>query len=150
MIAGRKFFLQRKKGYGIILRKYVKGRRGQTKEVCPTRALLYSREGVQDMDVCIDDELIEQIAILAKLELSPGEKARAKSDMGRMLEYVDCLKKVDTSGVEPLCHLFSQCNVFREDEVVDTDDPAGLLANAPKLRDGAFVVPSTISPAEGE
>lgn len=54
----------------------------------------------------IDDETIEYVGILAKLELSGEEKEQAKADMGRMLDYIDKLNELDTEGVEPMSHLF--------------------------------------------
>ena len=49
----------------------------------------------------ISDETIEYVGILAKLELSEEEKEQAKADMGKMLDYIDKLNELDTSGVEP-------------------------------------------------
>ena len=49
----------------------------------------------------ISDETIEYVGILAKLELSDEEKEAAKKDMGRMLDYIDKLNELDTTGVEP-------------------------------------------------
>lgn len=64
----------------------------------------------------ISDETIEYVGILAKLELSEEEKENAKKDMEEMLDYIDKLGELDTSGVEPLSHVFPVHNVFREDE----------------------------------
>ena len=50
----------------------------------------------------ISDETIEYVGILAKLELSDEEKEAAKKDMGRMLDYIDKLSELDTTGVEPM------------------------------------------------
>ena len=47
----------------------------------------------------ISDETMEYVGILAKLELSDAEKEAAKRDMGRMLDYIDKLNELDTSGV---------------------------------------------------
>ena len=63
----------------------------------------------------ISDETIEYVGILAKLELSDEEKETAKKDMGRMLDYIDKLNELDTSGVEPMSHVFPMNNVFLED-----------------------------------
>ena len=49
----------------------------------------------------ISDETIEYVGILAKLELSDEEKEAAKSDMARMLDHIDKLSELDTTGVEP-------------------------------------------------
>lgn len=92
----------------------------------------------------ISDETIEYVGILAKLELSAEEKEAAKTDMGRMLDYIDLLNQLDTEGVEPMSHVFPVQNVFREDVVTNGDDRENMLANAPEQRDGAFVVPRTV------
>ena len=86
----------------------------------------------------ISDETIEYVGILAKLELSEEEKEQAN-----MLDYIDTLNELDTSGVEPMSHVFPVNNVFREDVVTNEDDREEILANAPEAKDGAFVVPKT-------
>ena len=91
----------------------------------------------------ISDETIEYVGILAKLELSDEEKEQAKSDMGRMLDYIDKLGELDTSDVEPMSHVFPVQNVFREDEVINGDTRERLLTNAPEQKDGMFMVPKT-------
>lgn len=92
----------------------------------------------------ISDETIEYVGILAKLDLSEEEKEDAKKDMGRMLDYIDMLNELDTSGVEPMSHVFPMQNVFREDVVTNGDDRDAILSNAPKSFEGTFVVPKTI------
>ena len=91
----------------------------------------------------ISDETIEYVGILAKLELSDEEKEQAKSDMGRMLDYIDKLGELDTTDVEPMSHVFPVQNVFREDVVTNGDERERLLSNAPQEKDGMFVVPRT-------
>ena len=91
----------------------------------------------------ISDETIEYVGILAKLELSDEEKEQAKKDMGSMLDYIDKLNELDTTGVEPMSHVFPVNNVFREDVVTNGDDRDNILANAPEEKGGAFVVPKT-------
>ena len=91
----------------------------------------------------ISDETIEYVGILAKLELSEEEKEQAKKDMANMLDYIDTLNELDTSGVEPMSHVFPVNNVLREDVVTNRDDREEILANAPEAKEGAFVVPKT-------
>lgn len=91
----------------------------------------------------ISDETIEYVGILAKLELSEEEREQAKKDMANMLDYIDTLNELDTSGVEPMSHVFPVNNVFREDVVTNGDDREEILANAPEAKEGAFVVPKT-------
>lgn len=92
----------------------------------------------------ISDETMEYVSILAKLELSEEEKQAAKKDMGRMLDYIDKLNELDTSGVEPMSHVFSINNVFREDVVTNKDNKTNLLKNAPEQKNGLFKVPKTV------
>lgn len=91
----------------------------------------------------ISDETIEYVGILAKLELSAKEREEAKKDMGRMLDYIDKLGELDTEGVEPMSHIFPVQNVFREDVVTNGDTRDEILKNAPKEKNGMFVVPKT-------
>ena len=96
------------------------------------------------MAVKIDDEMIEYVGILAKLDLSPEEKEAAKADMSRMLTYIDMLNGLDTSGVEPMSHVFDVHNVFREDEVDNGDDSEAMLFNAPEQKEKQYKVPRTV------
>ena len=91
----------------------------------------------------IDDETIEYVGILAKLELSDEEREAAKKDMGRMLDYIDKLNELDTSAVEPMSHVFPVQNVFREDVVTNGDGSDKTLQNAPEEKDNMLVVPRT-------
>ena len=92
----------------------------------------------------ISDETIEYVGILAKLELSEEEKEQAKADMGSMLDYIDKLNELDTTGVEPMSHVFPVNNVFREDVVTNEDDRDNILKNATEEKDGSFMVPKTV------
>lgn len=92
----------------------------------------------------ISDETIEYVGILAKLELSEEEKESAKKDMGDMLDYIDKLNELDTTGVEPMSHVFPVNNVFREDVVVNGDDSENMLRNAPEVKEKSYMVPKTV------
>ena len=92
----------------------------------------------------IDDAVMENVEILAKLALTEEEREKAKEKMQEMLDYVDKLNELDTEGIEPLAHTFSVGNVFREDVVTNGDGSEATLANAPVKKDGGFKVPKTI------
>ena len=91
----------------------------------------------------ISDETIEYVGILAKLELDDAQKEQAKKDLAEMLDYIDQLGELDTTGVEPMSHVHPLCNRFREDVVTNGDDREEILANAPEQQDGMFVVTRT-------
>ena len=92
----------------------------------------------------ISDETIEYVGILAKLELSESEKEDAKKDMASMLDYIDKLGELDTTGVEPMSHVFPVNNVMREDVVTNGDGSKATLANAPVANEYGFIVPKTV------
>lgn len=89
-------------------------------------------------------ETIDYVAILAKLDLMPEEKLQAQKDMSNMLDYIDKLNELDTTGVEPMSHVFQVTNVFREDVVANGDDSSAILSNAPASKQGMFQVPRTV------
>lgn len=92
----------------------------------------------------IDDETLDNVCILAKLSLNEETREKAREDMQKMLNYVEKLNELDTEGVEPLSHLFGNENVFREDVVTNGNDRDAMLANAPKVKEGQYLVPKTI------
>lgn len=92
----------------------------------------------------ITDETIDYVGILAKLKLNEEEKVQAKADMQTMLDYIDKLDELDTTGVEPMSHVSAVNNVFREDVVVNGDDRDNMLANAPEKKEGQYKVPKTV------
>lgn len=92
----------------------------------------------------INDEIIDYVGILAKLELSEDEKKEARKDMERMLDYIDMLNQLDTKDVEPMSHIFAINNVFREDVVTNGDDKDNMLKNAPECKEGGYKVPKTV------
>ena len=89
-------------------------------------------------------ETMEYVGILAKLELTKEEQEQAKKDMGKMLDYIDKLNELDTAGAEPMSHVFSMNNVFRQDVVTNGDGREDMLKNAPEQKEGAFKVPKTV------
>lgn len=64
--------------------------------------------------------------------------------MQKMLDYIDKLDELDTTGVEPMSHVFAVNNVFREDVVVNGADRDNMLANAPEKKEGQYKVPKTV------
>lgn len=92
----------------------------------------------------ISEETLEYVEILAKLELSEEEAKAAKKDMEEMLDYIDQLNELDTSGIEPMSHVFAVSNAFREDVICNNDGTEATLKNAPLIKNGGFVVPKTI------
>jgi aspartyl-tRNA(Asn)/glutamyl-tRNA(Gln) amidotransferase subunit C len=87
---------------------------------------------------------VRYTAQLARLNLSDAEIEKFQAQLGQVLDYVEKLRKVDVSGVEPTAHAFPVHNVFRKDEVRASLPPSAALANAPRSANGLFIVPKVI------
>lgn len=92
----------------------------------------------------ITREEIREVAMLARLELSPTEEEALTEQLDRILQYVEKLNQLDTENVEPLAHVVDMVNAFREDRVVNRPSPDALLANAPAREKHFFKVPKII------
>jgi aspartyl-tRNA(Asn)/glutamyl-tRNA(Gln) amidotransferase subunit C len=86
-----------------------------------------------------DDVL--KLARLSRLKLSDEEVEKFRGELSDILEYVEVLNNVDTSGLEPTSQVTGLKNVMRKDEIRDygykTED---LLKNAPAVKDNQFKV----------
>lgn len=92
----------------------------------------------------ITTEMVDYISDLSRLRLPQEEKERMTGELQGILAYMDVLNTLDTSGVEPMSHVFPVKNVLREDEVVPSGDRAELLKNAPVSDGEAFLVPKAV------
>ena len=92
----------------------------------------------------ITTELVDYISELSRLELEAGEKQAMTAQMEQIVAYMDVLNQLDTTGVEPLSHVFPVKNVFREDEVMPSQARSELLAGSPAPDGEAFLVPKAV------
>ena len=87
---------------------------------------------------------VKYVAHLARLSLSPDEEQRIGAQLGNILGYIEKLKEVDVSGVEPTAHAFPLVNVTRTDEVRPSMSNEDALRNAPAQANGLFIVPKIV------
>lgn len=80
----------------------------------------------------ISKQEIRHIAHLARIELSESELKKFRSDLNKVLGYIEILKTVDTEGVEPLSAVTGLENVFRADEASSSELPDEIIKNAPE------------------
>ena len=92
----------------------------------------------------ISEEEVAYVARLARLSLTPEQAERMTRDMNSVLEYAAKLNELDTEQVAPTPHILPISNVDREDSVRPSFPVEDVLANAPRKREGAFVVPPVI------
>lgn len=65
----------------------------------------------------LSKEQVEHIAKLARLEFAEDEKAKFQDQLSSILDYVEKLQEVDTTGVQPMAHALDIKNVTRTDEI---------------------------------
>ncbi len=87
---------------------------------------------------------IKYVAHLARLSLSPEEEQKMGAQLGNVLGYIQKLKEVDVSAVEPTAHAFPLANVTRPDDVRPSLGQAEALRNAPAQANGLFMVPKIV------
>ena len=84
------------------------------------------------------------VAELARLKINEKDLERFSIQLGSILEYMDSLKEIDTSGISPTAHALLKSTAFRADERRPSIDRDRALANAPDSENGFFVVPKII------
>jgi aspartyl-tRNA(Asn)/glutamyl-tRNA(Gln) amidotransferase subunit C len=91
-------------------------------------------------------EEVRRIAQLARLKLSPDEEVRFQTQLSGILSYVEQLKELDVSGVEPMTHALAagEAPALRPDEPHRSLAPDEALANAPAREGTWFKVPRII------
>lgn len=87
---------------------------------------------------------VRYVARLARLELSDAEVAEYQAQLSDVLKFVEALRQVDVSAVEPTAHASAVFNVFREDTVQPSFSSKEALANAPRQANDLFVVTKVI------
>jgi aspartyl-tRNA(Asn)/glutamyl-tRNA(Gln) amidotransferase subunit C len=101
----------------------------------------------------IRPEEVREIAVLARLELSEQEIERMTTDLDAILGYVDALKELDTTAVEPMTHAVPFDCPLRPDVVGVSLPVEEALQNAPRREASFFQVPRIVTkggPSAGE
>jgi aspartyl-tRNA(Asn)/glutamyl-tRNA(Gln) amidotransferase subunit C len=92
----------------------------------------------------VNDELIDKLANLAKLNFHDSEKEAIKADLQKMISFIEKLNELDLEGVEPLQYMSGEINSWRKDEVKGEISREDALKNAPEHDTGFFKVPKVI------
>jgi aspartyl-tRNA(Asn)/glutamyl-tRNA(Gln) amidotransferase subunit C len=94
--------------------------------------------------MAIDAKTVENVAKLARLQLTPEELDRYGKQLGAILDYIAKLEKLDVQGLEPLTQAVDMANVFREDVPRPSLPRDAALQNAPERTSDFFIVPKII------
>ena len=93
----------------------------------------------------IDEKITLKIASLAKLDLTEQEVKEYSKDLTNILKWMEELKEVDVSNVEPVTSVIKNELYEREDIALDnTVEQEKILSNAPEKAGEYFTVPKVI------
>ncbi len=87
---------------------------------------------------------VKYVAHLARIGLTPDEEATMSARLAGILGYIEKLKELDVTGVEPTAHAVPMVNVLRPDVVCPSLPHEAALANAPAQANGLFLVPKIV------
>ena len=87
---------------------------------------------------------VKYVAHLARLSLTDAEETKLGDQLNHILGYVEKLKELDVTGIEPTAHAVPMVNVTRPDTVQPSLAHQEALKNAPKQAGGLFVVPKIV------
>jgi len=89
-------------------------------------------------------EEVVHVAELAKLGLTEEDVERFREQLSDILEHIETLSELDTTGVTAMAHVTGLENVMRDDVVTECLPSQAVLANAPDQEDGYFKVPPVL------
>jgi aspartyl-tRNA(Asn)/glutamyl-tRNA(Gln) amidotransferase subunit C len=89
--------------------------------------------------ISIDD--VKKLAQLSALSITDEEAENLSKDLESILQFVEQLNDVDTTGLEPTYQVTGLTNVSRDDDLIDYKvGREELLKNAPDQKDGSLKV----------
>lgn len=94
--------------------------------------------------MALSREEVQKVALLARLKLTSEELELMTRQLNQIVEYVEQLREVDTTDVEPLAHPLPVTNRFRDDEVRPSLPREEALKNAPDHDGEFFLVPPVL------
>ncbi|WP_287019994.1 Asp-tRNA(Asn)/Glu-tRNA(Gln) amidotransferase subunit GatC [Dictyoglomus turgidum] len=93
-------------------------------------------------------EQLKKTAHLARLYLTPEEEELYAKQLQDILDYFKKLQEVDTSNIEPMAHVLSLSNIWREDEPKGSISQEEAFKNAPEIENLGFKIPRIIKREE--
>lgn len=92
----------------------------------------------------IDKDTARRVAHLARIEVAEADLAPLAEQLSSILGFMEQLREVDVTDVQPMTSVTPMRLPWREDVVTDGGIRDAVLANAPDARDGFFTVPKVV------
>jgi len=90
----------------------------------------------------IDEKLVSRLETLSMVEIEDKEKMA--NDLAEIVEFVEMLNELDTENIDATFSTLNASTPLREDEAIKNEIIKDILKNAPKSKDGFFIVPKII------
>ncbi len=87
---------------------------------------------------------VEHIARISRIQLNADEKRRMLAELNAIFNMIAEMRKTDVTTIDSLTHIQNRPLRLREDKAAESDRSSELLANAPQIEDGYFLVPKVI------
>ena len=87
---------------------------------------------------------VKYVAHLARLALTSDEEKKLGAQLGNILGYIEKLRELDVTNVEPTAHAVPMVNVTRRDEIRPSLPHEDAMRNAPAEANGLFMVPKIV------
>ncbi len=95
-------------------------------------------------NIKVDDKLVTNLSKLAKLKFDKNSSEKMKSDLRKMLEFIDSISQINTDKVDPLIYLSDEANVLRNDIITNEISQKDALKNSPQKDSDYFKVPTVL------
>ena len=92
----------------------------------------------------VDEDTVRRIARLARIKITDAEAKGLVNELSGILNWVEQLKEVDTSAVEPMTRVVPIELKKRADLITDGDIADEVVKNAPMVEDHFYVVPKIV------
>ena len=94
--------------------------------------------------MAISEAEVKKVARLARLAVPDDRLEAYTQNLSNILNLVDQLSAIDTTGVEPMAHPLDMMQRLREDVVTETDHREKYQSVAPEVEDGLYLVPKVL------
>jgi aspartyl-tRNA(Asn)/glutamyl-tRNA(Gln) amidotransferase subunit C len=92
----------------------------------------------------ITRDVVEKIAELAQLRIPESDFDVVTKNMSRILDLVEEMQSVDTTGIDPMANPLDATQTLRPDTVTEQDQHDLYQQIAPDTEDGLYLVPRVI------
>lgn len=94
--------------------------------------------------MAISKEQVEHVAALSKLKFNDDEVEKFTHQLAEIMDMIDQLNEVDTTGVAVTTNVIHDVNLYRNDQPVKGTDRDELMENVPMHEDGYIKVPAML------